>query len=107
MYKYNSLRQLEADILDTKSQLYTAPVEGIEINSIRVIVSEDTFQQMQADIKERMNAIAQARGEEANPAINDATINQLKFADVSVFFERIKPEEEYTPYDDMGYQGGT
>ncbi len=94
MYKYFSLRQLESDILDTKSQLYTKVIPGIEINSIRVVTTEEVFQEIQKDVKERLTEAAIAQGQEVNPELKDATINNLNFANIQVFFERVKPEDQ-------------
>lgn len=93
MYNYQGIRQLEMDIYETKAQALKSPVQGIEINSIRVNISEDNFQELQKDMKARMQEIAEARGETVSEEINSATIQQLRFADISVFFERIKTED--------------
>lgn len=93
MYNYQGIRQLESDIFETKAQVLKSPVSGIEVNSIRVIISEENFEQLQKDIKERINLIAEARGEEKNPEIDKATIEHFKFADIHVYFERIKTED--------------
>ena len=90
MYKYFSLRQLESDILDTRAQASMKCVTGIEVNSIRVVMTEDDFQKLQVDVKEKINIMA---GGVPNPEIQDATINNINFADIQVFFERIKSGE--------------
>ncbi len=98
MYKYTGIRKLEEDIFTTKAQVLKTPISGIDINSIKVVIAEDEFQILQKDIKERMTAIQEARGEATNPEINEATINHLKFADIHVYFERLAIEDADLQY---------
>ncbi len=97
MYTYFSLRQLESDILDTKAQLYKSVIPGIEINSIRVTTTEEVFETIQKDIKQRIIDMTPPDAI-VNPELATATINHINFADIQVFFERVSSEDEIPQY---------